>query len=265
MKFTKVTGLGNDFILFDNRHRHFSGEEREFFSKICQRRVSIGADGVILLENSQNANFKYRHFNADGSLAEMCGNGARTICYYAVKNGLAPENLSFEVEGVIYEAVVSRNRVMLKMPPPTEISTQTVQIDEKNLESGGFVQIGVPHLVVFTDNVDTIDVDQIGRRYRFYPHFKNGANVNFIQLIDDQTIKMRTYERGVEAETLACGTGATSSAIISHLVKKLIPPITVKMPGGNLTIDWESDFKTVFLEGEATIVYYGELVTPDFE
>ncbi len=259
MKFTKVTGLGNDFILFDNRDQHFSGEEREFFSRICQRRISVGADGVILLENSQKANFKYRHFNSDGSLAEMCGNGARTICYYAVQNGLAPAALSFEVEGVIYEAIVSGNRVTLKMPPPTEISTRTVQVDEKNLESGGFVQPGVPHLVVFTDEVDAIDVTQIGRRYRFHPHFKNGANVNFVQVINEETIRIRTYERGVEAETLACGTGATASAIISHLVKKLNSPILVKMPGGNLTVSWESDFKKVFLDGEAAIVYYGEL------
>lgn len=264
MKFTKVTGLGNDFILFDNRNQYFTGEEREFFAKICQRRISIGADGVILLENSQKADFKYRHFNSDGSVAEMCGNGARTICYYAVKNGLVPKTLSFEVEGVIYQAVVLENQVTLKMPPPTEISTHTLQIDEEYLEAGGFVQIGVPHLVVFADDVDLIDVAQIGRHYRFHPYFKNGTNVNFVQLIDNQTIKIRTYERGVEAETLACGTGATSSAIISRLVKNLIPPITVKMPGGTLTINWESNFKTVFLEGEAAIVYDGELVVPDF-
>ncbi len=265
MKFTKVSGLGNDFILFDNRNLNFSGEEREFFSKICQRRISVGADGVILLEKSQKADFKYRHFNSDGSLAEMCGNGARTICYYAVKNRIAPSKLSFEVEGVIYEAVVSQNRVTLKMPPPTQISTQTVQVYESFLEAGGFVRIGVPHLVLFTNEVDQVDVFQIGRHYRHHPYFKYGTNVNFVQVIDKQTIKIRTYERGVESETLACGTGATSSAIISQLVKKIFPPVTVRMPGGNLVVNWESEFQTVFLEGEAAIVYNGELINPEFK
>jgi diaminopimelate epimerase len=260
LNFTKLSGLGNDFILFDNREKMFSGEERDFFRKICQRRTSVGADGVILLENSDRADFKYRHFNADGSVAEMCGNGARSICYYAVTHGIAPKSLSFEIHGAIYRATVDGHQVRLTMPPPEKIWPKPGVISEDLLEEGGFVQIGVPHLVVFTSNLDALDVARLGRYYRHHPFFPAGTNVNFVQVLDSQTIRIRTYERGVEGETLACGTGSTAAAIISHLAKGLQPPITVQNPGGDLWFSWENAaFDPIFMQGAVEIIYQAEL------
>lgn len=260
LKFTKLSGLGNDFILFDNRQRWFSGEERDFFRKICQRRTGIGADGVILLEDSDGANFKYRHFNADGSVAEMCGNGARSICYYAVTHQIVPKNLSFEIHGAIYHAAVEGNQVRLAMPPPEKIQTEIGIISEDFLEEGGFVQVGVPHLVVFTPALDAVEVAAIGRKYRYHPFFPAGANVNFVQILDARTIRIRTYERGVEAETLACGTGSTAAVIIANLQKGLEPPVTVKNTGGDLQFTWENPaFDPIFMQGAVEMVFQGEL------
>lgn len=259
MNFTKITGLGNDFILFDNRHAVLSGEGRAFFREICQRRVSVGADGVILLEASQRADFKYRHFNSDGSDAEMCGNGARSICYYAFVNKIVSAHHSFEVNEAIYEAWVKGNQVKLKMPPPEQIIPELGIVTEAELEEGGFVQVGVPHLVIFSSDVTQIDLMQIGRHYRFHPQFTRGANVNFVQVLDAKTIQIRTYERGVEAQTLACGTGSTAAAIIAALKKGLNPPIQVNNPGGSLQLDWGDNFNPIYLEGAVKIIYEGRL------
>lgn len=259
MKFTKIAGIGNDFILFDNRNYTFSGKEQALFSKLCQRRISVGADGVILLENSHRADFKYRHFNADGSIAEMCGNGARAICYYAVSQKIAPPHCSFEIEGILHEAVVSKNNVRLKLPSPDAIDTKFKIVTEKFLEEGGFVRVGVPHLVIFVTDLASIDVPGIGRYYRHHARFLDGANVNFTQIIDSNTIQIRTYERGVEAETLACGTGSIAAAIIASQVKNLNQPVTVKNPGGTLQVSWDENFSSVYLHGKASIIYEGEL------
>lgn len=261
MKFTKLSGLGNDFILFDNREGQFTGDERDFFRQICQRRVSIGADGVILLEKSKAANFKYRHYNADGSYAEMCGNGARSVCYYAFLNQIAPSHLTFEINNTINEAWIEDDQVRLKLPPPEEIMTSLDIVKESELEEGGFVRVGVPHLVIFVDEINQLDVFQIGRHYRNHPFFKDGANVNFVKIIDANTIKIRTYERGVENETLACGTGSVAAAIIYHATQKAEPPIIVKNTGGDLIVNWDESFNPLFLQGKVKIVYYGELET----
>jgi len=261
LTFTKLSGLGNDFILFDNREKIFSGEERDFFRKICQRRISVGADGVILLENSARADFKYRHFNADGSDAEMCGNGARSICYYAVTHGLAPQSLRFEIHGVIYQATVDGNQVRLTMPPPEKIGPKPGVVTENILTEGGFVQVGVPHFVVFAENLDTLDVARLGRFYRYHPFFPAGTNVNFVQILDPHTLRIRTYERGVEAETLACGTGSTAAAIMAHLNQGLEPPITVKNPGGDLWFSWENPaFDPILMQGAVEIIYVADLM-----
>jgi diaminopimelate epimerase len=259
--FTKLTALGNDFILFDNRDQHLNGNELNFYRWLCHRRLGVGADGVILLERSNQAHFKYRHFNADGSRAEMCGNGARSICHYAAVHQIAPPELQFEVEGVIYEAQVREHYVKLKMPPPTDLNLDLDLPIEANLEIGGYLRVGVPHLVLFTLVVGLIDVVRVGRSYRYHPAFKQGTNVNFVTIKHRDTIQIRTYERGVEDETMACGTGSTAAAIISHLVKKLIPPIKVITQGGTLMIDWEPNFNPTYLDGEARIVYEGKLIT----
>jgi diaminopimelate epimerase len=258
MKFVKLSGLGNDFILIDNRKQKFSGEEREFFKQICQRRTSIGADGVILLENSRLAHFKYRHFNADGSFAEMCGNGARAVCHYAVAHRIAPSHLTFEVNNRLNEASVDGNLVKIKLSRPEELNLTPGVIGHAGLQEGGFLRIGVPHLVFFVNAIEPVDVATLGRYYRNHTSFQDGANVNFVEVIDEKSISIRTYERGVEAETLACGTGSIAAAIISHLKRKMQPPITVKNTGGNLVVDWGESFSPLFLQGKTQIVYYGD-------
>ncbi|MBN1352135.1 diaminopimelate epimerase [candidate division KSB1 bacterium] len=259
MRFTKLTALGNDFILFDNRDSRLTGNEREFYRKICKRRTGVGADGVILLEQSDEADFKYRHFNSDGSEAGMCGNGARSFAYYLVQKGISTNVLQFEIDSVIYRAFVEQISVRIEMPPPREVLTEMNLDVLKPLEFGGFVDVRVPHLVLFSSDIQHLNVNELGKHYRHHQAFPGGTNVNFIQLIDSQTIEIRTFERGVENETLACGTGSVSSAIISALKKGMQPPIKVITRGGPLTVDFKEDLKIIYLLGEAKIVYEGDL------
>ncbi|HUU52903.1 MAG TPA: diaminopimelate epimerase [Candidatus Heimdallarchaeota archaeon] len=259
MKFVKMSATGNDFILIDNRSRQFSGEEKEFFRKICQRRIGVGADGVILLEESEKADLKYRHINADGGPAEMCGNGARSLCYFAVSQKIAPPHLTFEIEEEIHEAWVAGEKVKLRLPPPSTIQNKLEIVTEGGLEEGGFIILGVPHLVLFTKALESIDVVYVGRQYSYHPLFENRTNVNFVQQIDAHTIQVRTYERGVENETLSCGTGSTASAILAHLNKGISPPVEVQTSGGVLRVDWEDIHHSVFLTGTASVIFEAEL------
>ncbi|MBN1224592.1 MAG: diaminopimelate epimerase [Candidatus Aminicenantes bacterium] len=263
LKFTKMSATGNDFILFDNRNGIFSGKESPFFRKICQRRYSIGADGIILLEASPEADFQYRHFNSDGSLAEMCGNGARAVCYYAVSKKLAPSHIVFEVMGARHEAWVTGTEVKLKLPPPCHAQPGLGIVSEEHLEEGGYVEVGVPHLVIFVKKAEDASVLEEGRRYASHSHFKNRTNVNFVQFLDSAALRVRTYERGVEDETLSCGTGAIASAVISHIVKGVKPPVLVHTTGGDLVVDWENFRKAVFLSGSAHIIYEAEMLSTE--
>ncbi|MGD9346708.1 MAG: diaminopimelate epimerase, partial [Candidatus Aminicenantes bacterium] len=188
MKFTKLSATGNDFILIDNRNNQLSGEEKEFFRKICRRRTGVGADGVILMEASDRADLRYRHINADGSPAEMCGNGARALCYYAVSQSIVPPHLTFEIEEEIHEAWVTGEQVKLRIPPPSPLRDKLGIVTEEGLEEGGFINLGVPHLVLFTNSVEAVDVLSIGRLYSCHPLFENRTNVNFVQHIDAHTI-----------------------------------------------------------------------------
>ncbi|MFC2165571.1 diaminopimelate epimerase [Acidobacteriota bacterium] len=262
MKFIKMSAAGNDFILFDNRNGALSGGEINFFRQICERRQAIGADGIILLEKSSVADFRYRHFNSDGSLAEMCGNGARAVCYYAVSRKLVQPHHRFEIQGVVHEALVSEDKVKLSMPSPSGLETSLGIVTEDNLEEGGFIVLGVPHLVIFANNVTDVDVVNLGKKYWAHPRFKNRTNVNFVQILDSNTIRVRTFERGVEDETLSCGTGSVSSAILSHLIKGTEPPFTVQTEGGVLHVNWDDFRQTIYLSGAAKIVYEGELIPP---
>lgn len=260
VKFTKLTATGNDFILFDNCDKIFSGDEHDFFKQICQRRLSIGADGILLLEKSDQFNFSMRYFNSDGSIGEMCGNGARASAFYAFTRKLAPADLSFDVLKVPYRAIVSKDKVKLFMPPPAEIREYPHALEEAEFEEGGYLNVGVPHYVIFVPDVDSVAVEKIGRKYRYHQAFQPwGTNTNFVQFIDDHTIKIRTYERGVEQETLACGTGTISSAILAHRQRGLKLPLTVKARGGLLIVNFDVDLTNITLEGEAKIVYSGEL------
>ncbi len=259
MKFVKMSATGNDFILIDNRSRRFSGEERKFFRKICQRKMGVGADGIILMEESDKADLKYRHINPDGSPAEMCGNGARSLCYYAVSQKIAPPHLTFEIEEEIYEAWVTGTKVKLRIPPPSSVQDKLGIVTEKALEEGGFIILGVPHLILFTKTLGSLDVGSFGRQYSNHRLFKKRTNVNFVQRIDAHTIQVRTYERGVENETLSCGTGSTASAIMAHWKKGIQSPVDVRTSGGDLRVEWEDIHHSVFLTGTASIIFEGRL------
>jgi diaminopimelate epimerase len=260
LTFTKLSATGNDFILFDNRDGKFSGKEHEFFRQICQRRQGIGADGILLIGTSDRYHFSLTYYNSDGHIGEMCGNGARAAAYYSVTHKLAPAEVEFDVLGVAYQAIVKGDWVKLFMPPPVEIREMPGVIEEPGFQEGGYLNVGVPHYVLFVDDVAKIDVEKIGKKYRYHQAFQPwGTNVNFIEILDRSTLKIRTYERGVEQETLACGTGTISAAILAKLQKNIELPVTVHAPGGDLRVDFDNDMTKILLEGQVKIVYYGQL------
>lgn len=260
LKFTKLSATGNDFILFDNRDEKLSGNEHDFFHQICQRRQSVGADGILLIEKSDLNHFSLRYYNSDGHIGEMCGNGARAAAYYAYVHNIAPTEVKFDVLGVDYQASINDDWVKLTMPPPVEIKQYPGVKEGDNFEEGGYLNVGVPHYVLFVNNVDKVDVEKIGRKYRYHKAFQPwGTNTNFVQIINQQNLKMRTYERGVEEETLACGTGTISSAILAKLQKDIKLPVNVLAPGGILRVDFDTDMTKILLEGQVKIVYFGEL------
>ena len=260
LKFTKLSATGNDFILIDNRDGKLSGEEHAFFQRICQRRLSVGADGILLIEPSDKYDFSLRYFNSDGHIGEMCGNGARASAFYACTNKLASSDVTFDVLGVPYRALVKKDAVQLFMPPPEEIHEYPNVLDESEFQEGGYLNVGVPHYVIFVPDVDKVDVDNIGRKYRYHQAFSPwGANANFVQLVNRNTIRIRTYERGVEQETLACGTGTISSAILASKQKGIELPMEVHARGGLLRVSFKTDFKDIILEGQVKVTYYGKL------
>ena len=261
MKFTKISATGNDFILFDNRNGKLNGEEHEFFQHICQRRLSVGADGILLLNNSDQHDFSLLYFNSDGHIGEMCGNGARAAAYYAYSIEISSNNVAFDVLGVEYQAEILKEGVKLSMPPPVEIKMKPDVVEESFLEEGGYLNVGVPHYVLFADDIDRIDVQNIGRKYRYHKAFSPwGTNTNFVRIMGEQKLKIRTYERGVEEETLACGTGTISSAIMANKQKDLTTPIEVEARGGTLFVDFDKTLKNITLTGNVRIVYSGELL-----
>ena len=228
-KFTKISATGNDFILFDNRQGDLKGDEHDFFQRICRRRLSVGADGILLINNSNQYDFSLLYFNSNGYIGEMCGNGARAAAFYAYHRKISTNKVKFDVLGVSYQAVILTEGVKLSMPPPIEIKMKTGVVEESFFKEGGYLNVGVPHYVLFTDDVDKVNVLEIGRKYRHHHAFLPwGTNTNFVQIVGAQKLKIRTYERGVEEETLTCGTGTISSAIIANKQQGLKPPIEIE-------------------------------------
>ena len=262
MTFVKLAAAGNDFILLDNRGGLLTGDPAPLVRRLCPRRTSVGADGLILIESSVRADFLYRHFNSDGSSAEMCGNGARAACHYMAAKGQVPDKMTFEIAGTIHRARRLETGIELEMPAPIQITPLPgLAEDAPDLHEGGFLITGVPHFVLFGESVADVDVPSIGKEYRGHPFFPRGTNVDFVEIVSPDAIKVRTYERGVEGETLACGTGAAASAVMAHLQKHVRPPVRVSTPGGLLTVDWGEAYTPLFLRGDARIVYEAKLTT----
>jgi diaminopimelate epimerase len=212
-----------------------------------------------LLEKSEKADFRYVHINSDGSIAEMCGNGSRAIAWFAHHLGLFQTNACFEINHKIYHVALNGLEVTTEFVPPGKPILDLDIINEPELEAGGFIDTGVPHLVLYVKDMATIDVDRIGRKYRSHAFFPQGTNVDFARIKNIDTAEVRTFERGVEAETLACGTGAVAVAVISQIKKVMRSPSKLCFPGGELTVSCDHDFTRVKLTGLVTPVYRGVL------
>jgi diaminopimelate epimerase len=265
IEFFKMSGSGNDFILIDNRNNILSAVNLEKFAKkVCERKISVGADGLIIIENSNRADFRWHFFNADGSEVEMCGNGGRCAARFANILGIAGESLSFETGAGVIDAEVKRDVVKLKMTDPHDLKTDYNITIKNDLFAVNSINTGVPHVVHFVDELDYYDVKSFGRIIRYHEEYQpEGTNANFVRVVDGNTIGIRTYERGVEDETLACGTGAVASALISSWKGRVESPVDVGVRSGEtLKIYFEkteNGFEKVYLEGGTSVVYQGHL------
>jgi diaminopimelate epimerase len=277
--FMKLSGSGNDFILIDNRDRAVDPKRAGALSaKVCTHRMSVGGDGLILIERSRRADFRWRLFNADGSEAEFSGNGARCAARFAFLKRIAPKQMRFEtLAGLIQAEMVPRSlkrgtkpildQVKIRFPDPKGLRLN-LRVEVNGTERDAhFLDTGVPHCVYLVDDPDQVDVVGLGRPTRHHSLFQPaGTNVNFISVPDPHRIRIRTYERGVEDETLACGTGSIASALIASIVGKAESPVTlIPQSGLNLMVHFQSDgkiFTDVYLQGDARSVYEGKIL-PD--
>ena len=261
--FYKIAAAGNDFVVVDNRKKVIPNPV-DFAREVCPRHTGIGGDGVLLVENSKQADYKMRIFNADGSEAEACGNGFRCISLLAHERLGFPAHQRFESLAGLIDADVKKDRVRARLMDPRDYE-EGQKIEVLGRELGfSFIRVGVPHVVIFVEGLARLPVLEIGRAVRFHPHFKPaGTNVNFVEVTGPDSIEVETYERGVEENTQACGTGSTASAIVSAKAGHVKPPVRVKTRGGEiLTIDFKiqgSRIQEVFLEGEVRLVYEGKI------
>ncbi|MDR0800384.1 MAG: diaminopimelate epimerase [Endomicrobium sp.] len=267
VNFSKLTAAGNDFVLIDNRKNIIAEKDYQTLAKkLCDRKYSIGADGLILLEKSASKDFKMKYFNSDGSYASMCGNGGRSIAKFAYDLGIANSKMVFETDAGIINAEIlpqDQNRVKLDLYDPKDLKKDI------KIEAGGeefnvdFIDTGVPHAIIFVDNIEKINVFKCGKVIRYHKAFAPaGTNVDFVEVIkEDNTLFVRTYERGVEGETLACGTGITASGIISVLKGFARSPVSIVARGGDrLSVSLKNSndkISDVVLEGPALIAFKG--------
>lgn len=267
--FCKMNGCGNDFIFVDHRDVDWSQWDLpEMARLLCRRRVSVGADGFVLLipPADPDNDFAWRFFNADGSEAEMCGNAARCAARFALIKGLVKSStMRFETLSGVVEAEVEEGAVKVRMNDPDQIRPQlTVLLPQGKVDLVS-LNTGVPHAVTFVEEVEAVPVVEMGRLIRYHDaFFPKGTNVDFVQVVSGSTLKIRTYERGVEDETLACGTGAVACAVAAHLLGMVSPPVEVMTRGGGaLGVHFETrghlGYKEVYLRGDARLVYEGIL------
>ncbi len=264
LSFTKMNGAGNDFVMVDNRNEALALDAARI-ALLCDRHRGVGADGILVVEPAQQgADFRMRYYNADGGEAEMCGNGARCFARFARRLGWSNAELSFETLAGTIRASFPEDLVQITMidphsyRPPTEleINGRTVSVH--------FLNTGVPHAVVFVEDVGSVDVEKDGAALRYHAAFApKGTNANFAQVLGPNSIALRTYERGVEGETLACGTGVCAAALL-HSVRQGSPsPIQVKVRGGDtLEVGFETSeraFRNVTLTGPADFVFDGTI------
>lgn len=267
LEFTKMSGAGNDFILADDRAGRLAGLTRAQVQRLCHRQFGIGADGLMLLVPcvSGKADFTWRFWNSDGSDAEMCGNGARCFARYIQRlTNWSRPSLTFETVAGVITAEFQGEQVTINLTPPhglklrEKVSTTAGDLEVSSLNTG------VPHAVVFVPDADQAMVQKLGAELRYHAHFKpRGTNVNFAQVQGPNAIRVRTYERGVEGETLACGTGVSAAAMVSAKIHGFQSPVRVQVQGGDLLQvafhEVDGQFSDVRLTGPATFVFEGRI------
>jgi diaminopimelate epimerase len=263
LPFSKYSGCGNDFIMIDDRALFFPVKEDALIQKMCHRQKGIGADGVILLQPSQAYDFKMRIFNSDGHEAEMCGNGLRCLAKYMMELEIPEKSYAIETMNQILNVAFIQEQVKTSMPAPTFLNKDfTLNIDRTDYECT-YLDTGVPHLVIFVEDVEGVDVLGLGQKFRFHPFFApRGVNVNFVEKTSENSLKIRTYERGVENETLACGTGCSAAAAVAVDKWKLGPKIYLKTHSSEiLTIDLitnaQGEFTSADQTGPAVRIFQG--------
>lgn len=256
ISFYKMHGAGNDFIVVDDRALRFPIADAAFIERICERRTGIGSDGILLLQPSEIADLKMRFINPDGNEVEMCGNGARCFARLAFDLGAAPEQMAIETVAGTIRAEILGDQVRLTLTDPVD---WRMGLDAGLARLVDFVNTGVPHVVARVDDLENLDIQASGSQIRHHDLFApDGTNANFIKVETDGTLSVRTYERGVEAETLACGTGATAVALVAERQGWVQLPVAVHCAGGyDLTIDSGAGGTT--LSGGAATVFEGEV------
>ena len=253
LQFFKYQGTGNDFVVIDNRQHIFPKNDTKLITKLCDRRFGIGADGLILIENDEKSDFNMIYYNSDASQS-LCGNGGRCAVAFAHYLGMIGAETTFNAIDGLHYATIEGDEVNLKMGNVEEV---------KEKPTYTFLDTGSPHHVQLVDNLDEVDVKTIGAKLRYGMYGKSGSNINFVKQADDGSFNARTYERGVEDETLSCGTGVTAVAIAMHKIGKTTSDkVRINMPGGNLSVSFEQQngsYTNIFLKGPAKQVYKGEV------
>lgn len=260
ISFIKYQGTGNDFVLIDDRNATFPVANQALVERLCHRRFGVGADGLILLQHDPDHDFRMVYFNADGAEGSMCGNGGRCIVRFAHDLGLFESETHFRAVDGEHIATVCEDEIFLKMSDVTGID---------NRAGLTFLDTGSPHVVQFVDDLTLVDVVADGRAIRYSEPFQSGVstqggtNVNFVQVIDDNTLFVRTYERGVEDETYSCGTGVTAVALAAHQQRNMPDPVFIKTIGGNLRVSFNAQpdgrFDNIYLIGPARRVFTGTI------
>ena len=253
--FYKYQGTGNDFVFVDNRQELFIKNNTKLIAHLCDRRFGVGADGLILLENDPESDFKMVYFNADGNESSMCGNGGRCIVAFAERLNIINKKTTFNAIDGLHEATIENGFVKLKMQDVNAIEV---------FDNHTFLNTGSPHHVTLVKNIKQFDVKNEGSKIRYgSPYNEAGTNVNFVEQVNDKTFAVRTYERGVEDETLSCGTGVTAVALAMHSIGKTkAEEVALNVEGGKLKVTFDktaNGYKNIWLQGPATLVFKGEI------
>jgi diaminopimelate epimerase len=263
--FWKMHGAGNDFVLIDDREQAFPDQDHGLIRRLAQPKYGIGSEGVILIQPSETSDFRMRFYNPDGGEVEMCGNGARCVARLAHEIGAAPRSMSFDtMAGLIQAEVLKDQRVKLTMTEPKDwILNGELDLDGQNLPFH-FVNSGVPHVVLVVENLAQADVASIGAALRYHSRFQPaGTNVNLIEITGPDSLSVRTYERGVEAETLACGTGMVASGLVAGALGLVSIPVRITCAAGDvLEVNYQATphgAEGVTLTGPAVHVFEGDI------